>query len=208
MIPKLHRRWRAETERLEREWTAWKEEPLKRVAFRNRMIRPLRERQFLHYGEESIIDRPAWLHGTHRASIGDGVLIMQGSWLAVDRVAWDKPEPALVIGDRVWIRSRVTIAAVESIVIEDEVLMAGGVTIVDSNHTWAPGDPNPMHGPMKSSPVRVGRGTWLGERVVLGKGAHIGEQCAIGAGAVVTSRIPDFSIVVGVPGRVVGSTRN
>ena len=208
MMPGLHRRWRGEIGRLEREWQAWREEPLKRVALRNRMIRPLRQQQFHHYGAQSIIDRPAWLYGTHRASIGAGVLIMHGSWLAVERVAWDKPDPVLVIGDRVWIRSRVTIAAVESIVIEDEVLMAGGVTIVDANHTWAPGDPNPMHGAMASKPVRVGRGTWLGERVVIGKGADIGEQCAIGAGAVVTSRIPDYSIVVGVPGRVVGSTRH
>jgi acetyltransferase-like isoleucine patch superfamily enzyme len=207
-MPGFHGRWRAEIERLEREWQEWREEPLKRVALRNRMIRPLRTRQFHHYGEQSIIDRPAWLYGTHGASVGDGVLIMHGSWLAVERIAWGRREPILVIGNRVWIRSRATIAAVESIVIEDDVLMAGGVTIVDSNHSWTPGDPNPLHGPLESRPVRVGRGTWLGERVVVAKGADIGEQCAIGAGAVVTSRIPDFSIVVGVPGRVIGSTRH
>jgi acetyltransferase-like isoleucine patch superfamily enzyme len=204
----LHRRLRTEIDRLEREWNVWREEPLKRVALRNSMIKPIRRHQFHQYGEQSIIDRPAWLYGTHRASVGAGVLIMHGSWIAVERIAWEKPEPVLVIGNRVWIRSRLTISAVESIVIEDDVLIAGGVTIVDANHTWAPGDPNPMHGPMDSRPVRVGRGTWLGERVVVARGADIGEQCAVGAGAVVTSHIPDFSIVVGVPARVVGSTRS
>jgi acetyltransferase-like isoleucine patch superfamily enzyme len=60
---------------------------------------------------------------------------------------------------------------------------------------------------MVSSPVRVGAGTWIGERVAVLRGANIGRCCIIGANSVVRGEIPDYSIAVGAPARVVGSTR-
>ena len=37
-------------------------------------------------------------------------------------------------------------------------------------------------------------------------GVYIGKHCVIGAGAVVTKSIPDYSIAVGVPARVINTT--
>jgi acetyltransferase-like isoleucine patch superfamily enzyme len=174
---------------------------------RNRLIRPLRIRQFAAFGHHSFVDRPAWLYGTHHISIGQGVIVLEGSWLAVEKVAWTRPGPVLHIGDRVGIRTGCTISAAESIFIESDVSMGGGVTIIDSKHTWATGKPNILDGPIESSPIRIGRGTWIADRVTVAAGADIGEQCAIGPNSVVSSQIPDFSLVLGNPGRVVGSTR-
>jgi acetyltransferase-like isoleucine patch superfamily enzyme len=64
-----------------------------------------------------------------------------------------------------------------------------------------------MHSPIESAPVRIGAGSWLADRVSVTAGADIGERCAIAPNAVVSGTVPDFSIVVGNPGRVVGSTR-
>jgi acetyltransferase-like isoleucine patch superfamily enzyme len=50
----------------------------------------------------------------------------------------------------------------------------------------------------------VGEGTWVGTHATIL--ADIGRYCVIGAGAVVTKPIPDFSVAVGTPARVVGST--
>jgi acetyltransferase-like isoleucine patch superfamily enzyme len=61
--------------------------------------------------------------------------------------------------------------------------------------------------PLRTAPIRVGRGTWIGERVGVLAGARIGKFCIIGANSVVRDEIPDFSIAVGAPARVVGSTR-
>jgi acetyltransferase-like isoleucine patch superfamily enzyme len=65
-----------------------------------------------------------------------------------------------------------------------------------------------MHNPLVSTPVRIGEGTWIGERVAVLRGADIGRCCMIGANSVVRGEIPDYSIAVGAPARVVGSTRD
>ena len=49
--------------------------------------------------------------------------------------------------------------------------------------------------------VRVGQGTWIGNGAIVM--ADIGRDCVIGAGAVVTTAIPDRSVAVGVPARVI-----
>jgi acetyltransferase-like isoleucine patch superfamily enzyme len=56
-----------------------------------------------------------------------------------------------------------------------------------------------------TAPIRIGRGTWIAERVAVLKGANIGRCCIIGAHSVVRGEIPDYSIAVGAPARVVGT---
>lgn len=54
----------------------------------------------------------------------------------------------------------------------------------------------------RQSPVVLGPDVWIGHGAVILPGVSIGTGAAIGAGAVVTKDVPDFAIVVGVPGRV------
>ena len=51
--------------------------------------------------------------------------------------------------------------------------------------------------------MRVGDGSWLGHGVVVLPGSDIGRHVAVGAGSVVTGALPDFSVAVGSPARVV-----
>lgn len=52
-------------------------------------------------------------------------------------------------------------------------------------------------------PVTVGSHSWIGGDVVITPGVTIGENCVIGAGSVVTKDIPDNSIAVGNPCKVI-----
>lgn len=52
--------------------------------------------------------------------------------------------------------------------------------------------------------IRVGSETGIGIDAIILPGAQIGKGCIIGAGAVVRGNIPDNSLVVGNPGKVVG----
>ena len=49
----------------------------------------------------------------------------------------------------------------------------------------------------------MGRNTWFGANVTVMPGVTIGEDCVIGANTPVTRDIPDKSLVLGSPGRVV-----
>jgi acetyltransferase-like isoleucine patch superfamily enzyme len=58
--------------------------------------------------------------------------------------------------------------------------------------------------PIERAPVSVGDYTFIGANAVVLMGVTIGAHCVVGAGAVVTTDIPDCSLAVGVPARVVG----
>ena len=174
------------------------------VTLRARVTRPYYRRNLAHYGERAIVHKPIWLYGAHLMSIGDDALILHGCSLSVESFAWKATEPVLRIGDRIGIRPYCTISAAQEVVIEDDVIIGAFTGIVDSDHTFLDGRPNVMHNRVETAPVRIGRGTWLAERVSVLKGTTIGRCCIIGAGSVVRGDIPDLSIAVGVPARVVG----
>jgi acetyltransferase-like isoleucine patch superfamily enzyme len=93
--------------------------------------------------------------------------------------------------------------SIGDITIEDDVLIASNVSIMNgsSQHGIDRLDIPIRDQPGTFIPVTIGEGTWIGERATVA--ADVGRHCVIGAGAVVTKRIPDYAIAVGVPARVV-----
>ena len=179
-------------------------QPMKRVVLRSRLTAPWWRRRFHDFGEGAILNRPAWVYGPHQISIGAHSLVLQGTWLSVESQAWNNPAPTLSIGKRVGIRPYCVISAAERVEIEDDVIIAAFSSVIDSDHTYSLGRPNVMHNPIATAPIRIGRGTWIAERVAVLRGADIGRCCIIGANSVVRGTIPDYSIAVGAPARVVG----
>jgi acetyltransferase-like isoleucine patch superfamily enzyme len=55
--------------------------------------------------------------------------------------------------------------------------------------------------------VSIGPFTFVGTGSIIMPGARIGKGCIVAAGTVVRGSIPDFSIVGGSPGRIIGDTR-
>lgn len=53
------------------------------------------------------------------------------------------------------------------------------------------------------SDVKIGEGTHIGAGATVIPGVTIGKWCVVGAGAVITQNLPDYSLVVGVPGKVI-----
>jgi lipopolysaccharide O-acetyltransferase len=193
-------------ERLRRRARLVVEEPMWRVGVVGRAMEPYRRWQFASFGSHSIVHRPNWLYGTRHMAVGRDVIVMPGAWLAVERQAWGAKDSVLRIGNRVGMRTNVTISAAISIIIEDDVVLGGSVTLVDSDHTYRAGLPNVLDNPVDPSPIRIGRGTWIGDHSSVLRGTTIGAFCMIGANSVVRGDIPDHSIAVGAPARVVGTT--
>jgi maltose O-acetyltransferase len=54
-----------------------------------------------------------------------------------------------------------------------------------------------------SKPVSIGDDCWIGGNTVICPGVNIGSGCVIGAGSVVTKDIPDNSLAVGDPAKVI-----
>lgn len=179
--------------------------PMNAISLRSRITRPYWSHRLGALGEGTILHKPTWVYGAHKIAIGSHCLILHGAWLSVGHRAWKHPGPALRIGDRVALRPSCVISVTEEVTIEDDVVIAAFTSIIDSDHTFAAGRPNVMHNPLTAAPIRIGRGTWIGERVAVLKGATIGRCCIIGANSVVRGDIPDYSIAVGAPAKVVGT---
>lgn len=176
------------------------------MALRGRLPNPCWQYRFHSFGPKSLLHRPIWLAGAHKMSIGEQCRIFP-IWLSVEPEAWGRPGLALEIGNGVGIRSFCTISAAESVVIEDYVSMASFSQIVDWEHGLdGPHDQIELN-PRVTKPVRIGRGTAIGERVAILPGSNIGRHCVIGTNSVVQGDIPDDSMVSGNPARIIGRKR-
>lgn len=56
--------------------------------------------------------------------------------------------------------------------------------------------------------VSIGEGTHIGASATVIPNIKIGKWCVIGAGAVITKHIPDYSLVVGVPGKIIKTLKD
>jgi lipopolysaccharide O-acetyltransferase len=148
--------------------------------------------------------------------IGDDVSLGPGCLLSATRrypgqfmqgareVETQEFNPVIRIGQRVSATGYLTIGAVSSVEIGDDVLLASHIFISDNQHGHSRIDLAFKYQQLeKISPVKIGAGCWIGEHVVIMPGVSIGEMSIIGANSVVTKSVPPRSIVVGSPGRVI-----
>lgn len=89
------------------------------------------------------------------------------------------------------------------ITIEEGCMIGPYCYITDADHGIA-GNMPVVQQPMKCGPVIIGREAWLGAGVRILKGVTIGEGAVVAAGAVVTKSVDAWSIVAGVPAKVIG----
>lgn len=156
---------------------------------------------FRRFGWRSYINRPLRIDGANNISIGDKCTIQYKTWLAANpQTGFDAK---LIIEDGCSIGNFNHIFATRSIVLHKNVLTADKVYISDNLHNYRdisiPVNRQPI---VQINDVEIGEGSWLGENVCV-IGAKIGKHCVIGANSVVTHDIPDYSVAVGAPARVI-----
>ena len=110
------------------------------------------------------------------------------------------------LGNNTEIGNHSTISAYNKVIIGESVLTGPHVFISDHNHNYSNIlIPICLQGvAMKNNAtVRIDSGTWIGTNAVIVGNVHIGKNCVIGANSVVLSDVPDYSVVVGAPSKVI-----
>jgi acetyltransferase-like isoleucine patch superfamily enzyme len=87
------------------------------------------------------------------------------------------------------------------------VLIAAYTYLVGGDHLYDRVDIPVLHQGRTARGIRIGDNVWLGAHTVVTDGSTIGRDAIVGAGAVVVGEVPDFSIAVGIPARVVRDRR-
>ena len=163
---------------------------------------------FHEFGRKSVILPPARLSGVGRIVIGSRVYIGAGAWLHVAEPG-RTAVPAIKIGSGTSIAGSAVISAFDSVTIGENVLIAKNVYIADHGHRFTACDlPILAQGIDAIAAVTIKAGAWLGQNVVICPGVTVGQGAVIGANSVVKSDVPDFSVAVGAPARIVRTFKN
>jgi len=136
-------------------------------------------------------------------SIGKGTTILEYSRIQPYPEITDQT-PHVRIGSRCFLGYRLCILAGADISIGDDVLFASDVSIVSHNHGINPDGESPyIRQKLRVLPIKIGNNCWVGDKAIILPGVEIGNGCVIGGGAVVSKSIPEYSIAVGNPARVI-----
>jgi acetyltransferase-like isoleucine patch superfamily enzyme len=108
----------------------------------------------------------------------------------------------LSMGRRSTIGQRCYIDARAGIRVESDVSISREVSVLTAEH-----EPDSPDFDARLAPVRFERRSWIATRAVILPGVCIGEAAVVAAGAVVRSDVDPYTIVGGVPAKVLGKRR-
>jgi maltose O-acetyltransferase len=107
----------------------------------------------------------------------------------------------LAVGERCHLGKEVLLDLGERITLGDRVTVSMRVTIL--THTDVGQSPLADDVlPTRFAPVHVGYGAYIGAGATLLPGVHIGDCAMVGAGSVVTRSVPPYTVVAGIPARL------
>ncbi len=114
--------------------------------------------------------------------------------------------PKIVVGKKCQINKNVQ---ARSAVIGDYVMIAPGCVLLDRAHNAGKTDtPMVLQGGSEKSPQIIESDVWLGQNVIVMPGIKIGKGSIVGAGSVVTKDVAPYSIVGGVPAKLIRMRKN
>ncbi len=138
----------------------------------------------IHIGARTTIAAQAIVQGN--VQIGEDCSVQIGTML-IGSGTREKPEGAIRIGNHVRI--------------------APFVQMIAANHRFEDPDVPIGRQGMYQKPIVIEDDVWVAGRVIITAGVTIGRGSVLAAGAVVTRDVPPYSVVGGVPARVIKSRK-
>lgn len=114
-----------------------------------------------------------------------------------------KFHPAIILEENVSIQQNLHLTCAEQIVIGKNSAIAANVSITDIHHPYDDVNTPIERQNIITKPVVIGEDCKIYNNCVILPGVYIGKHCTIGANSVVTHDIPDYSVAVGSPARVI-----
>jgi putative colanic acid biosynthesis acetyltransferase WcaF len=113
------------------------------------------------------------------------------------------PGRNITLGDHVDLAWGVIITTKGGVSIGDRTLVGYNTLILSANHV-IPSKPDPIfNAGHTAEPIYIGQDVWIGGNCTITAGVTIGEGAVVAAGAVVTKDVAPFTIVGGVPAKLI-----
>lgn len=156
----------------------------------------------VHFDSIGMIEGPQYI------TIGPNTTFQRDLYLtAWNRYGDQQFTPELIIGSDCAIGAWNHITCVNKIIIGNGLLTGKWVTITDNSHGTTEYEDLQIP-PAKriiycKGTVIIGNNVWIGDKATILSGVKIGDGAVIAANSVVTKDVPSFSVVAGVPAKII-----
>lgn len=157
---------------------------------------------FKHIGNMTYIGKPCFIEGRKRISIGKKTRIFPG--IRMEAIGTGE----ISIGDNCAIEQNVHITSAGRLLIGDDVTIVGNVCVTNIDHEYRNIDQSVLEQGYIISQTSIGKGSFIGYGSIIQAGTQLGKHCIVGANSVVKGEYPDYSVIVGIPGKVIKRYNN
>lgn len=160
-------------------------------------------RKNIRVGKWVKIEDYAYLNalGTGQLSIGDNSSIGAFSRVIIS-TSYNNIGSHIHIGDNVGIGEYAYLGGGGGLDIGDNCIIGQYLSCHPENHNYQDKTLQIRQQGVNRKGIKIGENCWIGAKVTIADGVEIGQHCVIAAGAVVTSSMPDYSVVGGVPAKI------
>lgn len=162
----------------------------------------LRYANYIRLGNGAYLDQGAYLHACPKGiEIGEGTIIMHGAILHVYNFR-DMPHSGIKIGRDSLVGEYSVIRGQGGVTIGDRVYTSPFSQVIAVNHVFDdPTRPFVEQG-ITAEGIVIEDDVWIGAGAVITDGVRIGKGAVVAAGAVVIKDVPPYTVVGGVPARL------
>ncbi len=133
------------------------------------------------------------------AQIGKRVVFYPGVWIA--------PGRNLTVGNDVDFALDVLVSTSGGVAIGDRTLIGYRTQLISSNHKMPDDRGMIFRAGHNHEPIVIERDVWIGANCTILPGVRIGEGAVVGAGSVVAKDVEPFTVVGGVPAKMIRPRR-
>jgi len=152
---------------------------------------------FKKFSFPSHIGVPIFTKGLKRVTINKRVRIFPGLRIETHKQGTITFEEGVSIGQNLHITSA------GNLTIGSDSTILGNVFITNIDHDYQEIGKHILEQEMFVKETRIGSNCYIGYGAAIQAGTILGDHCIVGASAVVRGTFPDYSVIVGVPGKVI-----
>lgn len=157
-----------------------------------------------YFGEGTKIIKPMRIINKKSIFLGKRVNILNNARMEAIEGKWgnQKYSGKIIIRDGTSIEQNCHIIAAKTLEIGEDCVLSANVYISDCSHGYEPSN-RIMEQSLQVKKTNIGKGCFIGYGACIMPGVTLGDHVVVGANAVVTHDVEPYSIVAGVPARVI-----
>ena len=150
------------------------------------------------FGFPSYLGKPVYIGNFKRIFIGKKVRILPGARIEVA----DK-DASIIFEDNISIGQNLHITSASKLIIGSNTTILESVMITNIDHDYQEIGIPILEQKFIIKETKIGENCYIGYGAVIQAGTILGKQCIVGANAVVRGTFPDYSVIVGIPAKIV-----